>query len=344
MYRSLRLLLPLLIISTGGIAGLAAAQDAPTEIVAVSQVAPYTRRDADGRWSGPAIDLMRTAADRAGVTVRFVDRKPGQFDASAGAMAIATLPVIAAPERPQGTVQSLPLADDGVGLLGAQSGGSFLGSLLKLFNLGFAKVVMFVAGLLLVVGAVFWLAERAGNEDMQSDGKPLSGIGKGFWWAGVTATTIGYGDTVPKTLGGRSVAMIWMLFSMALTAILTAYIVSLTGKGAGNADLSETIAGERVGVVEGSYIPKTLLNNAAELKNYRGLSAARRALEQGEIDLVAYPYRAAKSAANKAEVTRANAGALMPVVIIREDAVALQREIDRIILSQDWQARMDQGK
>jgi voltage-gated potassium channel len=50
----------------------------------------------------------------------------------------------------------------------------------------------------------------------------------GLWWAFVTLTTVGYGDIVPVTSGGRMVAVITMVFGIAVYSLsianLTAFI------------------------------------------------------------------------------------------------------------------------
>lgn len=40
-------------------------------------------------------------------------------------------------------------------------------------------------------------------------------------------STIGYGDLVPKTRGGRLLALVWILVTMGITASLTATLTSL---------------------------------------------------------------------------------------------------------------------
>jgi ABC-type amino acid transport substrate-binding protein len=68
-------------------------------------------------------------------------------------------------------------------------------------------------------------------------------MGHGIWWSIVTMTTVGYGDKAPKTIGGRTVAIIWMLFSLVFIAGFTAKITAsltineLQGKVRGFNDL-----------------------------------------------------------------------------------------------------------
>lgn len=52
-----------------------------------------------------------------------------------------------------------------------------------------------------------------------SEQTPFRSIPDSFWWALVTATTVGYGDNVPKSVGGKitaGFAMIWSLCVLAL--------------------------------------------------------------------------------------------------------------------------------
>lgn len=51
-------------------------------------------------------------------------------------------------------------------------------------------------------------------------------LGRAYWWAVVTVTTVGYGDIVPETPAGRAVAAMLMLTGLALIPTLTSVIVS----------------------------------------------------------------------------------------------------------------------
>lgn len=58
------------------------------------------------------------------------------------------------------------------------------------------------------------------------DHKDFPSIWLGMWWALQTVTTVGYGDVVPRTVGGRIVGAVTMLQGIAFLAIVTAAITS----------------------------------------------------------------------------------------------------------------------
>ena len=48
----------------------------------------------------------------------------------------------------------------------------------------------------------------------------------GLWWAITTVTTVGYGDKVPVTAGGRAVAVVLMFTGIALVSVITASLAT----------------------------------------------------------------------------------------------------------------------
>jgi voltage-gated potassium channel len=59
-----------------------------------------------------------------------------------------------------------------------------------------------------------------------ADRENFPSIGSGLWWAAQTVTTVGYGDDVPNTLAGRSVAVLVMLLGIGFLTVITASITS----------------------------------------------------------------------------------------------------------------------
>lgn len=54
----------------------------------------------------------------------------------------------------------------------------------------------------------------------------FSSFGDALWWAAQTVTTVGYGDVVPQTNGGRLVAVVVMVFGVAAVSLATAIVTS----------------------------------------------------------------------------------------------------------------------
>jgi voltage-gated potassium channel len=80
-----------------------------------------------------------------------------------------------------------------------------------------------VAGSILGVCAlVAFVSERPVNEEFATFGDAL-------WWATVTLTTVGYGDIVPTTPGGRTAAAALMVTGVAVLGMLAGTLASFLG-------------------------------------------------------------------------------------------------------------------
>lgn len=255
------------------LAGPAVAQSTPLT-VAIVPSAPMASQAPDGRWTGPAIALMREAADATGRPIRFVP---------------APAPSNAIFPAPQGSRarMSAALTTDRLAVAGAPGGMGLLATLRAVATLQFLWVVLGLALLLLIVGAIVWAFERRESEDFRGEDGKTGGIGQGFWWTGVTMTTIGYGDLVPKTIGGRTVAMLWMLLSMGLTAALTASIVNASQASGGTAALADLVQGERVGVIGGGAAEAAVRGVGGRTIAFLTLRDALSALDAERVDRVA---------------------------------------------------------
>eukprot|EP00794_Sanderia_malayensis_P020144 gene20144-22117_t len=118
----------------------------------------------------------------------------------------------------------------------------------------------------LVAGTLFWIMElvndsrsrqkqdktskESGDKAKSFLFKVVSGPCDGFYWAIVTLTTVGYGDYSPKSVPGRFLAMLWILFGTIILSMFTASITT----GLITACLSNEIslAGATVAVLQNS--------------------------------------------------------------------------------------------
>ena len=67
-----------------------------------------------------------------------------------------------------------------------------------------------------VTGAVAWLLSPRG----------FDGLDDAMWWAAQTVTTVGYGDVVPESSGGRVIGVVIMAFGVSAVSFITAVVTS----------------------------------------------------------------------------------------------------------------------
>ncbi|MDQ6986729.1 MAG: ion channel [Mariprofundaceae bacterium] len=76
-----------------------------------------------------------------------------------------------------------------------------------------------VFGLVFVFGTAVFMLEHGKNPQFHE-------LQDGLWWAFVTLTTVGYGDMVPISGGGRMVAVLTMLFGIAVYSLVIANLTA----------------------------------------------------------------------------------------------------------------------
>jgi voltage-gated potassium channel len=82
-------------------------------------------------------------------------------------------------------------------------------------------IVLFLIGIVAISGLLFYVMESEVNPDINS-------YRDGLWLAAVTASSVGYGDVYPVTLGGQALASILgftgLVFIGVTSALTTAYL------------------------------------------------------------------------------------------------------------------------
>ena len=282
---------------------LAPPADTPLQVGVVAQP-PFAMEGPDGAWTGIGVDLWRMVAEREGYAYDWVPLDGGEVDAVVGGAVDIALPVTPTAETEARIDFTLPFYTATLGAAGV--GRIDLWDTAKAFlSWRFLRIVLALSALLLAVGAVMWLLERRANAeqfgttDDDVEGEPsigrrtLRGLGSGFWWSGVTMTTIGYGDKAPITTAGRAVAMLWMLIALAITSSLTASVVAATDISAsGQLSIPSDLSGLTLGAVEDSASAAYLDNEGLDHTTYPTLRAAMLDAAEGTLDAVVGPLPA----------------------------------------------------
>ncbi|XP_022784223.1 uncharacterized protein LOC111324830 isoform X2 [Stylophora pistillata] len=146
-----------------------------------------------------------------------------------------------------------------------QLGGSFING---------GQIIGLTLILTVISGVFIWILDRHKNP---VDFPPsfISGSWQGFWWAFVTMTTVGYGDTSPKSVPARLYSILWMLLGMVAFSVLTANVTSSL-----NYEIEEdlNLFGKTVAVLNGSLARRVAVSEGAKYKEYKDLDGMIAAL------------------------------------------------------------------
>lgn len=266
-------------------------------LVATREVPPFAMKNEDGQWIGISIELLREikadlesgAEHQTELEFQEMDLEEmlGAVERGEVDLAAAALTVNYDREKRMDFTHSFHSSGLGIAVSGREVRG-WDGVISAIFSLTFLKVMAGLFAVLLTSGVAVYFFERKQNPNF--GGGIVKGIASGIWWAAVTMTTVGYGDKVPKSAGGRFIACFWMFaglffiasFTAAVTSALT--VTQLKSRIAGPADLSRV----RVATVAGSTSEQYLQSRHIISKKHPDARSALVALRAGQIDAVVY--------------------------------------------------------
>jgi polar amino acid transport system substrate-binding protein len=198
--------------------------------VGVYDVEPYGGQDRKGLFVGASVDLWRRVAEHLNwryqltlvsqMSDLLAGLERGAYDVAIGAITIT-------PERLVRVDFSYPTHRSGVAAVFVKPAGARA----ALFEYGAAvgelgPLILTLVIFLTVTGVLMWWFERSpsknrGNSDSQSS---VTSWHEGIYWAVVTMTTVG--DKTPQTHLGRTLAVVSMLGSLVLVALVTTNLVA----------------------------------------------------------------------------------------------------------------------
>jgi len=261
-------------------------------IVGTKPAPPFSFKNDNGIWSGISIDLWRNIANELKLQyeIREYDLKGLLKAVNENSVDFGVAAITITPER-EGTLDfSHAFYHTGLGIAVPikNNDSTFLSIAKQIFSLQFLGYLTTLITTLLFVGFLIWMAERRKNPGQYRTG--TKGILDGLWWSAVTMTTVGYGDTVPKTPLGRFIALIWMYMAIIIISFFTAGIassltVSQLDYGVKSFDDLHDVV---VGSLEKSTTTQYLKKKNIQPKTYSSVLKGLKALARGEIDAMVH--------------------------------------------------------
>ncbi len=270
-----------------------------TLVVATHEVPPFAMRNEENQWYGISIDLMREVTaeleSESGheIEIEFKDMTLAEM---LDAVANSEVDVVAAAltvnyEREKRMDFTHPFHTSGLGIaVGAnQRRSGWTGVVEAVLSKTFLRIVvgLFLAMLLSAIG--IYLFERKSNRE-HFDAGWFKGIASGLWWAAVTLTTVGYGDKVPKSLGGRLIALMWMFAGLFIIAAFTAAVTSAVTLNQLRARINSPtdLSRFKVASVEDSTSADYLRSRHIRFAKHPNVDSALASLCSNECDAVVY--------------------------------------------------------
>ncbi len=338
--------------STGEPASSSAPSPTAPLTIGVGHAPPFaieTQTDSGSDWDGIGVHLWREIAEDLNIQYEWQKISPADAvqQVQNGTVDIAiTASATAEAEQQVDFTQSYYSTSLGIAQLRRRR---LIDIVLAVLSPRFLWICFWLSILLLIVGLIVWLFERNNNKDMFNP-KPAKGLWNSFWWAGVTLTTIGYGDIAPISVGGRAIALLWMLVSMGITASLTASITSVvtqdsSGKLTDFASLKEIT----VGSIEGSDAADELQQQDISFETVPTPMEGLQAVDEGQLDAFVYDaaqlqYLNKNELKNKLAIETTDLDARRYVFALPENADSFEAINAQLLREQDgadWQSLLD---
>ncbi|MDO9020963.1 MAG: transporter substrate-binding domain-containing protein [Deltaproteobacteria bacterium] len=267
---------------------------APVLRVGVAGAAPFVLPPGPGGVEprGLSIEVWREVAARNHWAYEYRSAESTEHllaMVAAGEVDVGVGPTSITAERVRRVAFSQPYQDASLAIL-ARSERRYTDRIRPFLSRAFALGIGSLLLVLLIVGALVWLAERRRN-GQQFPEAPVPGIANGVWLALVTMTTVGYGDRAPITPLGRAIMGVWMVAALVTSSSLTASLttaLTLSQLDPAAVLTSSELRGRRVGAVAGTTSIRFVVRHGGTDVAYRSLDAAVRGLLRRDVSAVVF--------------------------------------------------------
>ncbi|MBN8709235.1 MAG: transporter substrate-binding domain-containing protein [Verrucomicrobia bacterium] len=299
----------------------------------------------NGRRVGYAMDLWQEVAREAGIDydVQVVGTAQEMVDALTNKTADAAVGALSVTSKREEIMDfSQPFYESGLQILTSGKTASIADTIFQLvgnlLNWKLVGAFTLLIVVMLVISHLVWLYEHKVNEDMW----PKSyrhGLWESFWWTVSTLLVGGADNKGPVGVGGRIVAIVWMLLSIVLVSLLTASFTTTLTVNTLKGDISGPgdLPGRDVATITGSTAANWLANHGANPKPYPTLAECITALKRKEVAAVVYDaplvqYAVSKDGDEKLQLVEPAFDRQNYAIGLQQDS-PLRERINRALLS-----------
>ena len=178
-------------------------------------------------------------------------------------------------------------------MLVAGGGGSFADNIVQmitnLFSLELIGMFLLLLATMFIISHLVWRYEHKVNGDQWPEDYK-TGIWESFWWTLSTLLVGGADNKGPVGVGGRIVAIVWMLLSIVLVSLLTASFTTTLTINTLKGDINSPgdLPGRKVATVKGSTTESWLTTQGATAVPFDDVTACITALRDGKVQAVVY--------------------------------------------------------
>lgn len=250
----------------------------------------------DGRRVGYAAELWDQLARETGVEydVQVVKTAQEIIDALQNKSADVGVGALSVTAKREAIIDfTQPFYESGLQVLVAGGSGSFGDNILSLlgnlFSLELIGMFLLLIGTMFLISHLVWRYEHKVNGDQWPEDYK-AGMWESFWWTLSTLLVGGADNKGPVGVGGRIVAIVWMLLSIVLVSLLTASFTTVLTVNTLKGDINGPgdLPGRKVATVKGSTTEGTLTTKGAQVVSFLTPAECVVALKNGDVQAVVY--------------------------------------------------------
>lgn len=260
--------------------------------VGLKESPPFTYKNEQGQWEGVTVSLWEKITDHLNLEYKYEEKdlqgllegvEKGSFDVVIGALTITSA-------REKRFDFSHSFYTTGLGVVTRKGdGGKIWTTIVQLVKRGMAKLLGLVLIILISISGLVWFFEwlyvQTRPQEME---RARDRWGETLWWSLVIM--LGYDDRHPVSLGGRIVALIWMVASLFIVSGVTAVITSAltVNELQSNIEEPKELRSTRVGTVPNSSSAEYFDRESIKYYPIQNIHTGLKAVVAEEIDAFVY--------------------------------------------------------